>query len=549
MSLLSAPAVIRSAAARLADQCIAANRAALDQIQPDLLASLPPLPDQLEFVTGRDGSRTARCRGQWISGCSLPQRTARHLLRTLDLSGAVACFLNPTHAAQLRAALDRLSDWQAIIALVPDEADLHLMLHCEDFSADLVRHRLWFASGAQWPQRLSQLLEDHPGLPTPAQFIRTPLTDSEQMQQRITEAQRIFSAESQRRSVLAAELGRQWRPGTARRGWCVVAGSRFKLWQGAPAILWEQLQRGNGAAVRYDPDHPSSGSPIALLQSAIECGGVVAADLGRGDFLGLLPIEMPWVSWITTPRLPSPAAAGPHDCLLLADPQWMDHARQAGWAPEKLGIALWPSMTNDQQPTANGSLALLVDTHPVDPEPNMDLSSHRLLWQAIAGEIAADPFCLAQDAHAFLHERRNRMNISEEGFDAGRFINHLILPAYQQALARLLLQNSLPLRVAGNGWDRMEEFKPLWSGTLKTPEEFASAVREANVLVHAWPTPAWRHEIDALNRPVLRPPGRRRESYVQAARQLMGASATPPSSAGHPILSSECLPQDPPQQA
>ena len=49
------------------------------------------------------------------------------------------------------------------------------MLACNDFSAEIGRHRLWFAGGPGWEGELARLFEDQPGLPMPSQFIRVPV--------------------------------------------------------------------------------------------------------------------------------------------------------------------------------------------------------------------------------------------------------------------------------------------------------------------------------------------------------------------------------------
>jgi hypothetical protein len=536
---------MRTAAERQARACLIANTAAIGQTQPNLLSALPAVPDRLEWVFGRDGSLTAREDDCWISGCSLPQHTADHLLRTLNLRGVVGCFLNPNHAAQIRAALNRTSSEQSIIALVRDEAAFHLMLHCEDFSSDIARGRLWFVTGLKWEDQLRQLLQNRSGLPIPGQFIRTALTDPEQMHQWIESAQSIFTAETARRERDGADLCRRWRSDNAGKSWCVLAGSRFKLWNGAPQALYEQLLADGAALSRYDPDHPTTASPWALVQSATECRGMIMADLARGDFPSLLPMQMPWITWITGPRIPNFPAAGPNDRLLLADPAWVKRAQEAGWPQDRLAIALWPQRStaaaNELRTASRGHLALLIDTHPIDLEPDMELSSHRLLWQAIANEIAADPFGIAPDAASYLHEHRQRMNISEEGFDAPRFITQLILPAYQQAVAGLLIQNKLPLRLWGAGWNQMDEFKPFSAGGIDTQADFTSAVSGAAVLVHPLPVPSQSHEIDTCNRPVLRPPGRRKESFIQAARQILNTPLQAPQPSRFPSLTAQTI--------
>src|SRR5205823_15018631 len=130
--------------------------------------------------------------GKWLTGCSVPRRAAMEIFRKLNIAGGVACFLSPEHAAQIHAALDRLTPEQAIIAIVPDSETQHTILHCENFTPDFQAHRLWLVTGSNWPDDLKQLLSDHPGLPIPSQFIRLPHIGTDVLESQIAAAQRVF---------------------------------------------------------------------------------------------------------------------------------------------------------------------------------------------------------------------------------------------------------------------------------------------------------------------------------------------------------------------
>ena len=125
-------------------------------------------------------------------------RTARQLLQKLDLIGTLGCFLNPNHAAQIFAGLEKIHPIQALVAIIPDSENLRLALHCDDFSADLSAARLFFITGPNWPDQLATLFEKYPGLPLPQQFLRTSLLDDAEMSDLSTEAQRIISIETSR---------------------------------------------------------------------------------------------------------------------------------------------------------------------------------------------------------------------------------------------------------------------------------------------------------------------------------------------------------------
>src|SRR5207237_8312447 len=93
---------------------------------------------------------------------------------------------------------------------------------------------------------------------------------------------------------------------------------------------------------------------------------------------------------------------------------------------------------------------------------------HRVLWELIAADLHGDAFVLTEDIDAFLARRMRKLDIAPETLPAARFIHDLILPAYQQGLARLLIHGKIPLRIFGRGWDRIPEFAAIASGSVKS---------------------------------------------------------------------------------
>src|SRR5205823_7742239 len=116
---------------------------------------------------------------------------------------------------------------------------------------------------------------------------------------------------------------------------------------------------------------------------------------------------------------------------------------------------------------ATDALALIVNTNPIDVPDNLtDFSSHRVLWELIAADLHNDPFVLTEDIDAFLTRRMRKLDIAAETLSSARFIAELILPAYPQSLARLLIRAKAPLRLFGNGWDRIPDFAPHAGGAF-----------------------------------------------------------------------------------
>lgn len=528
---------IGTAAERDAARHWAANLRALANTQPRLASGITSVPAGVEWVYARDGSLTGRDAGGWVSDCSLPLRAATAMLQQLTVTGVVACFLSPVHGAQLRAALDKLDASQAIIALTPDRRELRIALGCFDFSEDIQRHRLWFAWGLDWETELTSLLADHPGLPTPSDFIRTPPVPDDVASRLIPAAERIISKALSDRTRQAQSLAtpRPKRSSPARR-LGVVAGSRFRLWNNPGTALARVFADTTAPSdwKRLDSDDPACASGLALALLASECDALVTCDLSRSCLSALIPASLPVITWLTTPAVPPFPAEASDDALLLADSAWLPAARAAGWPESRIAIAGWPPTWELPAFAPPGGLALIADTRALDtPTAELELSSHHLLWESIREELAHDPFQLTADIDAYLATRRAKLGISEAGFNRPFFVDRLLLPAYQQGLARKLRAAGLPLRVFGGAWDELPDFRDAWGGPVRSAQDLEAAVASASVLVYAWPT-EHAHEIETLGKPVLRRNARRYDAVLREARSVIGSSQSP---ADGPVLS------------
>ena len=126
-----------------------------------------------------------------LAAVRLPAR-AQQLLQ-LGLLGRVevgiAClreqFVEPTRLASTTAEpiaavtvapvmviVEATSSMEVIVAIVPDVQNAWVMLHCENFAADVRGHRLWLVVGEEWETQLAALLREREGLPIPSQFVR-----------------------------------------------------------------------------------------------------------------------------------------------------------------------------------------------------------------------------------------------------------------------------------------------------------------------------------------------------------------------------------------
>ena len=489
-----------------------ANCRALSQRQPGLASALNATWIEPEWVYGRDASPTARLENEWCSGCSLPKRAAESILRRLEFKGSVACFISPAHAAQIRFTLQRMGTGQALMCVIPDLRDLRITLGCESFETEIAAGRLWFLSGDDWANSLAELLRNNQGLPTPAQFIRTNLTEPQQAETLMAQADAVIQKENARRSDLVRSIltSRTTRdPGAL----LAVVSSGFRLWDDAGGTLHD-LARGAEWAT-LDVDDPCRASAVAFARAAAESRAIVMANGSRAELPTSLPSDLAVISWLTWPRIPQFDRRCPADGVILTDPAWRDTALRAGWPSDRIIIGTWPAATSIL--SAGTGLAIIADTCPIQ-KLNFEMSSHGLLWDTIASELSSDPFKVRQDAATYLSRWCARAGIDEQTLDRRAFIERLIVPAYQQGLARALLQAGIELRLHGRGWNELDELSHQHAGDIGDRAALRAAIHSAAALVHVWPMP-WTHPIESAGRPVLQVTGSR-DSWIQEARRL-----------------------------
>src|SRR5262249_32181271 len=154
-----------------------------------------------------------------------------------------------------------------------------------------------------------------------------------------------------------------------------------------------------------------------------ESDAVVAADIGRADLpASLAPAELPWVTWVTTGRIPSFAAAGPNDRLLVADTCWIADATTAGWSAGRGAVAGLPLAEASSSPNA-AALAIIANTCITEtPESVTEYSSHTLLWEKIQHLIARDPFAIPDDPAEWVRKLATADGINPDSVDVPLFV-------------------------------------------------------------------------------------------------------------------------------
>jgi hypothetical protein len=478
-----------TAAAEEAADNFSANLSAIASYQPDLAHRLRGQDGAAEWVFARDGYLTARIDGGWWTHCSVPMRTARELLKKLELIGSLGCMLNPSHAAQIRACFEKLQPAQAILAVIPEFENLKLLLHCDDFSAELGAARLFFAAGADWPSELAAIFEKFPGLALPQQFIRTALLDDDEMARLSSDAQTVISRETALRSEKLSEILARAPSPSANGRILVLAGSKLNLADLSNLALRRALLEDiPGQFTPLDPDHPLTASSLALADAAVDADALVAADFFRADLPGVVSPRTAWITWVTNGRIVPPDAQCPADALVLADDQWRPAAVNAGWPADRIQIAGWPEIVPPPPAGSPPVLGLLADIRTIEiPQRVKDFSSQLLLWEFIEDELSRDPLSLGDDPERYLQSRRARLNIREEGFDRPMFFENLIVPAYKTGLSRFLSQNGIPLALFGRGWEEIPELKSHACGPIESGADLAKAISCCQAVLQPFP--------------------------------------------------------------
>lgn len=521
----------------------AANRSVLRALQPSLDPWIAEQYLAVEWVFARDRSLTALDEaGQWWSGCSVPACAAEAIFSRIEVRGAVGCFLNPSNAAQVRAVLDKLRKEQAIIAVVTDMRDLAMLLHCENFADAIADHRLWFAAGPAWEIGLRQLLEEQTGLAQPAQFVRSSDADKSTIEEMIAAAQKVFSEIGIARAARIQQLRLGSSPQSSNASGstklCVLAPANFRLWSDLGSCMLQIFHEQAGFEIKhFNTDDPASSSPLALVEASLDADVIFTANSARSDLPGLVPDRVRWISWITAPRIPSSSLAGENDHLIVTDPALQSAAIKASWPTNRVHLGSFPTTAAKSNP--NGPIGILADTCIIEaPKDLNDYSSHTLLWASIKQELSRDPFVLL-DVQAYLTERMRKFEVSDDAFQPARFIEKLILPAYQQGIARVLIKLGIKLKLFGCGWDRIEEFKAFACGAVQSGDAFRDAVSQCAGLVHVWPSMI-AHPIDSASVPIARRTGRRPEPFLAQIKAIVAGKTLPPP-AVRQTLSAELL--------
>lgn len=521
------------------------NLSALARSQGELMDVSAEMLSGLTWLAGRDGALTAQdAAGSWVTGCSLPRRAAEAMLESMQSRRGAVCLVAPTHAAQVRGALARLDGSQAVLAIVPEATIAAFILAGDDFTADIHAGRLWLAVGDDWPKQLATILSQQEGLPLPSSFIRLPIVPEASAEQLMTAARVVFNDETARRANRLEMLrsASPHRPSDRRSAGphiLVVAPTRFRLWDDAGWLMQQAMAVPSSNATTFsslDPDDPRQASPLALAAAAAKCDALLAANAYRSEMANLVAPRVAWLTWVTTPRIAPPVDDAPADRLLLAEESLHEPALAAGWSMDRIRLATWPEPADAPPPPIDAPLVLISDTHPIDEPPTpFELSSHHVLWVSIRDEIRRDPFCIGDNLPAYLDARMHQLGLDAPTVNTALFIDQLIAPGFVQGIAAILLNNGVPFRIHGSGWDALPPFANVCGGPVRTREHFEQIVAGAGALLHPSPLKG-PHLCHAFGRPVVHGLQDGPAKLVAAARRAL----TSPRTAVLPSLSPLC---------
>jgi hypothetical protein len=480
-----------------------ANLEALKVVFPRLYDQLPRELPEMEWLYARDGSLSARTPDrQWLADCSVPARLASLALKKVDLTGVVTCLLAPAHAQEIVAAFDKLAPHQGLVVVQPSERAFVIALACADFSEAIRSKRLFPIVGPAWEREFGRLYEQFPALAPPAMMVRLPLAP-QWLVERITPAMdNLVQAQLGRHAVALSRAAMRTVSETA-RGVLAVASSRVTMFGDAGSSLLSLASRDREIDVVDTNECVNAASlAIAIAAQRIDAGVLVAADLGRADLPAVVPAGVAWVTWCTQGRIPKfDARQGPRDRLLLIHPSLQPAARAVGWPDDRISIATDPTgarpLESDALPT------IFFDLPKIEvPAQINEYSSHRLLWDRIAHEIAKDPFGHRPPVLEYIRSIGRSLGIERDALPTDLVLHKLIEPLFAKSIALHLHAAGHKFWIVGSGWDAVPELASHERCPVVDAHTWDDALRHANAIFDVWPaTPLHRSRF--VGRPVV----------------------------------------------
>ena len=498
------------------------NKAALERSWPRAALCLPDHLPELEWLYARDGTLSARhVDRQWFGDCSVPALAAERMFATFRLDQPTAVLLAPTHGQQIRCVLDRLASDQALIVVIPGEYTAGVAMACVDFTAAITAGRLWIAAGPDWSAELQQILDRNDGIAPASMMIRVPGLNSDVVDAVFKPCETMLAKHAQaHRQRLDLLLAKQRVPHVPARRVCVVGGA-FRLWNDAEDRLKSMASE---AHTLVDAANPAQRSALCLARAADGCDAIVTANMGRSDQPGVVPMSLPWQVWATT-RVPAHDKSAPLDTLTVADETMRPLAVQAGWPVDRVSVASEPI---DDLPALSfdARVAVLADCPTIAlPAAIEEMSSHRIVWDAIERDLTTDPLRLtrAASADAYVRAWCDRIGVPIASFPTALVLDALIAPLFIREVTRGLVQRGAAIEVWGRGWGEFEAVRPIWRGAIDTRSRLHDALSHTRAIVDLWPL-AITHPSRRTGRVTIGTDGRSWEELLAAIAGAKGRS-------------------------
>lgn len=148
--------------------------------QPDAAQTLDftPLPPNINFTTGRDGSPTCLLpadgdRRRWFGGSSMPSVSAEAAFSTYQSDGRNVALPGILTGQAPLVLLKRLPQHTAIFVVEPTTSQLKIALHLRDYSVEIEKGRLVFllGQGEEFVLGVRRFFEQHPGYEIPVHLL------------------------------------------------------------------------------------------------------------------------------------------------------------------------------------------------------------------------------------------------------------------------------------------------------------------------------------------------------------------------------------------
>ncbi len=506
--------------------CYERNLAALARRQPEVAAqvSAARVPAGVEWVTGRDGTPTARLPGSdgkavWLGRSSMPTVSAEALAGRFRLEPGSATLPGVLTGAEAAILLHYLPPPCALFIAEPDPLLIKLALHLHDLADGIEAGRIVLLTGADLEAAFVSFFQAHPGYEFPEKLVPVPQRPTAELahlqhQLEITGAAVVRYQHHAVETLAAALRGQPRRRPLPDAPRVVVVSTDARSRSAAQARRIERaLAAVHWPAVVCLPDRPEHAHVWARLKAIMDAQAdlVLLVNSMPGALRELLPPDLPLATWYGAGA--DPVARGPQEWRAV-DTAWAGSIRQrdllaaAGVPAECIelldvaaegagdvggGAEVRPVGVPAGAEEAAAGVVVLADLPSVGPEAaGVTLPTQRMLYQALQQVVAeAGEACFDANIGDLLHraEKTSGFPVPEAQTRAQfeRLLGERILPA---ACARQAVEGLARLDVVvelwGTNWDKLDLPRVAWRGPVPTGAGLQRVFDRARLVVLPW---------------------------------------------------------------